>query len=570
MFGESYFAIRDRLCEVMEGIAALAGDTLTDISGHIPSRERADDLHKPFTFIACGEVNCGKSMFLNGLVGMELCRTNVLPETRVVTSHKHGWSEREVETGPVLLDRHRPVDFLRNFELIDTPGTNSNVEGHQLATLSKLHEADFIFVVFPVSNPWGATTWDFVSTIPEDIVDRVTFIIQQSDQRGPEDLSVILGHMKDLSMKRTGRVPPMFAVSAKSACEAKKSADGLSMFKASGYEKLEKFIDAAICQSPDRRKALDEWRYRSALALREIEDRIEDQNRALNFQGRFLEEIEQEIGDMREQFVNRLPRHLSGVTGVFQTAAAGVARVLGSRLGAARSIARLFIGGKTGQDMERLFAERLQSAVESVAETDGSEVVEACRSHWGQLSQRVLEVMNVELGSPDELDKTLLTSKLHFVRSLGTAASSGIGNLKVRNQLDRDLRGRDVALKSFTFMTLVFLTAGATCGAFGLSLLPIILCIVSGIFLMLGITAAWLTSKSIKADFQERLLDTCGTFASTLRTDYEEALRLVFQDYAESLDIVRNHLAAEKLAVEPKSRRWKELFLTLKAIEQEI
>jgi hypothetical protein len=66
------------------------------------------------------------------------------------------------------------------------------------------------------------------------------------------------------------------------------------------------------------------------------------------------------------------------------------------------------------------------------------------------------------------------------------------------------------------------------------------------------------------------LLDTCSSFASTLRTDYEDALRIVFKDYASSLSVVRTHLAHERLAADPRLRRWQELFLTLKAIEQEL
>jgi hypothetical protein len=81
---------------------------------------------------------------------------------------------------------------------------------------------------------------------------------------------------------------------------------------------------------------------------------------------------------------------------------------------------------------------------------------------------------------------------------------------------------------------------------------------------------AWATRTSITRDFQDHLRNTCGTFASTLHSDYEEALLIVFRDYASSLDNVRTHLAREKLAFEPCLRRWQELFLTLKAIEQEL
>jgi len=40
--------------------------------------------------------------------------------------------------------------------------------------------------------------------------------------------------------------------------------------------------------------------------------------------------------------------------------------------------------------------------------------------------------------------------------------------------------------------------------------------------------------------------------------------------YASTLGNVRTHLAREKLAIQPRRRRWHDLFLTLKAIEQEL
>jgi hypothetical protein len=119
-------------------------------------------------------------------------------------------------------------------------------------------------------------------------------------------------------------------------------------------------------------------------------------------------------------------------------------------------------------------------------------------------------------------------------------------------------------------MTLALTTVGAVCGALGVPWFPIILCGMAALFLTGCALAAWATRAPITRDFQQRLLDTCGTFASTLHSDYEEALRIVFQDYAAGLGNVRNHLVREKLAIEPRLRRWQELFLTLKAIEQDL
>ncbi len=555
----------------MRGILALAEETGAEVAGMLPVEEIAEGLGNPFLFVVCGEVNAGKSSLLNGLFGRDLCRANVLPETDRVLWYRHGEKAEDVDITPVLRECYRPVEFLRDFNLVDTPGTNSVAKGHQQITERFLPVADLVLFVFPVSNPWGGASWDFLSRLPAEGLDRLVFVIQQADQRQAADVEVILGHLRDLSMKRIGRVPPVFAVSAKLALEAKRAQPfGRRTFEQSGYPALEDFISRSVCGSPERRKLLETWRSQTSAALHAVEDRIEEQTRGLGAQGRFLEEVEREIDGMRERFVVRLPRHLSEVAEVFQSEAVWVSKVLGRRLGAARSIQRLFTGDRTGQDMEALFIERLQGAVEAVAEKDGNEVVDSCRDHWDGLVERVHQATGVDIGGSGPPEATLATARARFVSRLGRSARQGIGNLKVRHQLDKDLRRRNLALKSFTFTTLALVTAGATCGALALPWLPGILCGLAGVFLLGAIFVAWRTRRAIVSEFQDRLLDTCGSFASTLRADYEEALRVVFQDYADTLGAVRKHIAAEKVAVEPRLKRWQDLFLTLKAIEQEL
>jgi predicted GTPase len=570
-FGERYFATRERLSDVMRGIAELAAETATDLGDKLPLAEIEQGLGTPFLFVVCGEVNAGKSTLINGLFGRDLCRVNVLPETHRVFWYRYGSPARDVEATPMLEERYRPIEFLRDFNLIDTPGTNSIEQGHQEITERFIPAADLILFVFPVTNPWGAATWNFISAIPAESLGRVAFVIQQADQRDSNDIQVILGHMADLSMKRIGRVPPIFAVSGKQAYEAKRATPfARDKLKASGCGLLEDFISKTVCQSPARRNALETWRAQAASALRTVEDRIEDQTRGINSQSRFLEQVEREIDRIREQFVTRLPRHLAGVAEVFETEGVWVTQLLRKRLNAFPSIIRLFTGDHTGPEMEHVFIERLQSAVEAVAEKDGDEVVDACGDHWEDLGQRVKEAMSIDLNAATPIDETLATARKRFVTRLGRAARQGIGNLKVRNQLDKELRRRNLALRSFIFMTLVLTIAGATCGALGIPWAPLILCTLAALFLGGGILTAWTTRKSITREFQQRLLDTCGAFATTLHSDYEEALRVVFRDYAATLANVRTHLAKEKLSIEPRLKRWQDLFLTLKAIEQEL
>ena len=247
MFGERYFATREQLSEVMRGVVTLAAETGTDLGERLPLNEIESGLGPPFLFVICGEVNAGKSSLINGLFGRDLCRTNILPETDRVLWYQYGTQARDVEVTPILEERHRPVEFLRDFNLIDTPGTNSIVQGHQEITARFLPSADLILFVFPVTNPWGAATWNFISELPQESLQRVVFVIQQADQREPIDLQVIHGHVKDLALKRIGLAPPVFAVSAKLAYEAKRANPfGEKMMVASGFPELEHFISKKV------------------------------------------------------------------------------------------------------------------------------------------------------------------------------------------------------------------------------------------------------------------------------------------------------------------------------------
>lgn len=555
----------------MAGIASLAADAGVDVADALPLDELRNGLRRPFVFAVCGEVNAGKSSLLNALFGQPVCRTNVVPETVRVTHIVHGHRAEELVGENGIVECGRPLDFLHDFHLIDTPGTNtaSPEQGALMAT--RLPQADVIFCVLPVDNPWGATAWNFLAKLPPEALVKVVLVLQQADRREAKDLAVIHGHVRDLSMKRLGCLPPVFAVSAMRALDAKRrSPADHAGWRASGMATLEEHVASAVCQSPRRWAMLATWREGAARALRVIEDRMEDRSRGLHLHSRFLDDVEQEIDQMRERFVKRLPHHLAEIADGFEDEARGVVRVLSRRLALLPSVLRLFHRGKVGVAIEGLFIGRLKAAVETVADADAVEAVGACRAHWRELGPRVEESLGIRLGGDEAMEDIMQRARSSFVRCLGQAAGEGVDKLNVRRQLDADLRMRNISLTSFTAATLVLTTIGAVCGALGLPLMPWIFCGLAAVFLAGGVVAATATRRAITRDHQRAISDACGRFATTLRDDYEEALRILFRDYAQCLGAVREHLVREHVAIEPRQRRWQEMFLHLKAIEQEM
>ncbi|MBU6327113.1 MAG: dynamin family protein, partial [Verrucomicrobia bacterium] len=299
MFGEKYFATRERLSDVVSGILELAKENNVDTIGRL-SRDVLDEgLATPFLFVVCGEVNAGKSTLLNALFAENICKVNVLPETDRVIWYKYGEERRDFEVTSLLLERFTPVEFLKDFNLVDTPGTNSVEKSHQEISERFMPVADLLLFVFPVSNPWGAATWDFLCRQSNDVLHKVVFLLQQCDQREPEDIPVILNHLRDLALKRIGMIPPVFPVSAKMAYEGKRSMPfGEEKRRKSGIIEIEDFISKSICESPARKNMLQRLRRAASGVMQDVEEKIEIQTRAIESDGRLLEEVEREIDNM--------------------------------------------------------------------------------------------------------------------------------------------------------------------------------------------------------------------------------------------------------------------------------
>ncbi len=567
-FGERFFSNRDRLSQVWEKITGLARSSRVDLNEVKSDKTHQESLNRPFVFTFVGEVNCGKSSLINSLFNHPLCPVNVLPETSQIIRYRHGNSSRVNQISVTTREESHPHDFLREFHVVDTPGSNALDEGKQNEVRSLFSESDLIFVTFPASNPWGAATWNLISNLSDKEYSRMAFIIQQIDKQEEVDIPIIINHISDLSIKRIGVVPEIIPVSAKLAAEAR-SGDHTdsARHEKSGFKKLEAFIANFINNSTARCHALRTWHDSALKVVSSIEHKIEKLKKLHGKQNDFLGSLEDEIDKMRESLVSRLPRHLHEVAEVFETEAYLVTRTLKKWMGIRHSFIKVFTGDDIGARIEALFVDRLRIAVEAVAESDAQDIVVACLNHWQELGVRVRKEIGLSIDQSVPIKDALEQAKQRFMQRIGSTAHQAIGSLHVRQDLENELRKRFIALKSFTASTLIFLSLGALSGIFNLPLLPWIFCSIATAFFLLGSGIALMTGSRISNEFKLSLLNTCGQFAETLRYDYEDALRLFFQDYTACLSAIRKHLADEKQSIEPMAEQRQKLLVELKSIE---
>jgi len=257
MIGEEYFELRSRLGTDLYTLASLvreAGGSPEDIQ--ILDNLIAS-LKDPFVFVVVGEVNVGKSTLLNALFGADISKTGVMPTTDRICFFKYGPSVQATPIGPNIDEIRVPCDFLKDFHIVDTPGTNSIENEHQQITERFVPMADLVIFVFSAMNPWGASAWHFLDKVHSHWRKNVIFVLQQSDLRTPEEISVIRDYMKQLCMQRFQREFPIFPVSAKRAYLARSSGiDRDRLLAESGFVALETHITDVVMQSPARRTKL--------------------------------------------------------------------------------------------------------------------------------------------------------------------------------------------------------------------------------------------------------------------------------------------------------------------------
>lgn len=569
MVGERYFAAREKLLTCFEAIRAL-GDEVRLEEVEVEHSALAD-LTRPLRVVALGEVNAGKSTVLNALVGQELCPASPLPTTQRTIHYCHGPTERDQDTEEGWQVALRPVDFLRRIELIDTPGCNSGWRESVLGDVDRFAKGDLILVVFPAGNTWTAATWDLLSALDDDALERVLLVVQQADEKTADDLRVIEGHMRDLSIKKLGRELPILNMAAGLALEARLSPETARKgWSASRFSLFEDFIDREVCDSTARRYLFDRTCQEASRFLRRIEDTLDRQRRGMDDDGWFLAGLEKEADQLRDEVFAAAGRTLSQQRELYAGTVAKTARFMAGRLGPARSFFGLLFGDSTAVRVEAHFAEHLQSMISGFSRQDAARLLSQCESHWGQVRPRVIERMGMDPGGAPISGETGVQVVDQSVREVCKAMPGVLGQLRVRAALDAPLRRRNRRLKSLlVIMLLIFIAAGVL-GTLGVEPVATYLAIGGGSWAGITFMMMWVSGHSLMKETRQRLLDAAGSVESGMEHHYVESVRDLFAAYSNGLIGVRRQLADRQADLSPQADRWNALYLELKMIEQEL
>jgi small GTP-binding protein len=201
-----------------------------------------DDL---FMLVVVGEFNAGKSAVINALVGERVLEEGVTPTTSRIQLLRHGAERTRTQRGGDYEELTLPLPLLRDTSIVDTPGTNAVLRGHEALTREFVPRADLVLFVTSADRPFTETERTFLETI-RDWGKKLVVAVNKTDiLDGPEDVRKVVEFVRDKLRELLGLRPEVFAVSARQAARSK-AAGAAPAPEATGFGALEAYLTRTL------------------------------------------------------------------------------------------------------------------------------------------------------------------------------------------------------------------------------------------------------------------------------------------------------------------------------------
>ena len=566
MLGNNYFKIRSRL-----GTAVYALSQLAEWSGVHPGRismlrNLMANLKDPFLFTVVGEVKAGKSTLLNALFGQDFCSTNVLPTTDRIAVFKYGREPHEFDVSEDIVEVYRPNDFLRDFNIVDTPGTNSIEARHQRITEQFIPLADLVIFVFSVTNPWGATTWELLDRIHTQWRKKIIFVLQQCDLRTEEEVTAILEHLRRTAALRFKRQFPTFTVSARNAFLAKTSGlDKERLWRESHIAPLEQYISDVVESSETRLiKLINAWRG-TCYVLGEVKERLVTASEIIRADNELLSGLESAAAHQEARTQGKYDALFDALDKTYMAAGLQAEPLLHSRLGILTSLSP---STKTpGQIEDLIFATTMKAVRRNVASAAAA-VQDDVVQLWERLSGELQEHFNLKLSVGESGDPDWTNARQRIVNDMETATSALIKDLHIATDLRALFLRRCAGMWTFFLLALASLGAGGFLHWRGIEPANIICLGISALFLLSSAVFGHFMVKRIRRLYEDRHSSQRQALAQAQLSTFKRGINSFYQDFVRLFEPLRRVCQEHRSKYEPQLNTIEQLESTLGDIER--
>jgi len=272
---------------------------------------RLDEL---FMVVVVGEFNAGKSAFINALLGSEVLEEGVTPTTHKIHVIKYGDSPSREERDGILYVFY-PAPWLKDLNIVDTPGTNAVLREHQMITEKFVPHSDFVLFVTSADRPFTESERLFIGLI-RDWGKKLVAVVNKADLLDDEAskakvLDFVKGHLEEA----IGAEPEVFLVSSRLAKEARKEND-LNEWEESGIPEVEQFLQKNLTEKERVRLKLTTPLQVSEKIVRKYLSALDEQKRLLAGDLETVHEINRQIENYEREMRTQFVYHLSHVENV--------------------------------------------------------------------------------------------------------------------------------------------------------------------------------------------------------------------------------------------------------------
>lgn len=170
-----------------------------------------------FLLVVVGEFNSGKSAFVNALVGEPVMPEGVTPTTAMIHLLVYGDSNQEDINDNGVIVHHHPAPFLREINVVDTPGTNAIVREHEAISQRFVPRSDLVLFVTSADRPFSESERAFLEEI-RNWGKKIVVVLNKIDMLENDDqLKQVMDFIAGNAQRLLGIEPLIFPISAKLA-----------------------------------------------------------------------------------------------------------------------------------------------------------------------------------------------------------------------------------------------------------------------------------------------------------------------------------------------------------------
>jgi GTPase SAR1 family protein len=568
MVVEAYLEARARLAGVVGNLVSLARETDENRETVETLQTLSRSLADPLLFVVVGEVKAGKSSLLNAVFGQEFCKVDVLPATDRIYVFKYGETEHDVAVSEDLTERYRPIPFLKNFNIVDTPGTNTIVASHHEITTSYVPLADLIVFVFSVANPWAASAWEFLRLLGNRWKKNIVFVLQQADLRSPEEVDVIIKHLNQTILQILGSSRPIFAVAAKKALQAKLKSNPPEekLWQESNFAALEKWISETVTQSEQRGGKLRSTAQTAQVVANSIQVRLQSSVDLLKSDQEKLGTIRRSLEARKGQTLRQVGGFIREMEMAYDNCRERGEKLLEERLTLMQTFKMIFSGGRWEKDFQDQVERDVRTKVQEQIEHALGLLESDLRGIWQDLQERV----QVQFDTKRQVRAALpgfLSQRGIILQKLQLTLLEQTSDAKIKEQLQswfgetaRWLRvPAGVAAAGGVFTIIAALAHAAILDVTGT---------VAGLAAAAGTVYAVLRRRHILREYRQRMNEKRAQLSEAVETQLRNAITAFYHEVGATFDPLESFCLAEAHRILPLRERVDEIERSLVEIKQ--